>query len=79
MNIFKRLTYSCNKENCRIVSHGTMTTLANWNEVYDRNGNSLNKNPNNITTNYECNTCGKRWIHNVNDASDIDVITEIRL
>mgnify|MGYP003405908025 CR=1 FL=1 len=79
MNIFKRLTYSCNKEDCQIVSYGPITTLVHWVAVYDRDGNSLNKNPNSITTNYECKKCGKRWIHNVNEASDIDMITEIRL
>ena len=79
MNIYERLTENCREIDCEIQNIGSISTLLGYNETYDRYGNPTSKNPNNITTNYKCLKCNRKWIHNKNELGNIDMITEMRL
>lgn len=78
MNTIQKITQNCEND-CQIKDEGSVTTLVAWSPTYDKNGNYTSKNPNTITSNFRCLTCGKRWVHNFNAAHNVDKITEIRL
>lgn len=79
MNIYEQLTENCREDDCKIVKHGSISTLLAYEEAYDRYGNSLNKNPNTITTNYKCLKCNKFFIHHENESLNVNRITEISI
>jgi hypothetical protein len=61
MKIIKELTKDCKREDCALVSYGSMTTLMGWSQTYDKHGNPNARDPNTTTTVYECKTCGTEW------------------
>jgi hypothetical protein len=56
-----RLSSCGNPTECRIVNHGSLTTLLAWKPLYDGDGNQLNDDPNMVETMFECRTCKKKW------------------
>ena len=51
----------CERDDCRFRQGVSMSTLAYYVPVYDKNGVNLNPDGNTTTSNLECLTCGKRW------------------
>lgn len=72
----KELTKGCPRADCRISFHGSMTTtLAFSPSYYDKYGNFIDSpDPNTVTSNYHCNTCGKQWT--VSKTNGIERVTE---
>jgi len=52
----------CEREDCRVIVLGRMTTLLGWSPTYDKHGNLIDKDPNTVTTHYQCTVCGKDWV-----------------
>jgi hypothetical protein len=57
----QEMTKTCQREDCSIISHGSITTLIAWTPSYDKNGNLQGEDPNDVISRYECRTCGKQW------------------
>ena len=55
------LTKDCPREDCRVVYHGSSTTLMGWSQIYDKKGNPVGNDPNTTTSSFTCSACGKRW------------------
>ena len=51
----------CERDDCRFIQSGGMTTLAYYIPIYDKNGVNINPDRNTTTSMLECLTCGKEW------------------
>jgi hypothetical protein len=60
-NVFKKLTVDCPRTDCALHHLGTSSTCMGWSQTYDRDGNSIGRDPNTLTSAYRCATCGARW------------------
>jgi hypothetical protein len=61
MNIIPKLTKDCEREDCALVDLGSTMTIMGFSQTYDKRGRPIDRDPNTITTNYECKTCGALW------------------
>jgi hypothetical protein len=61
MSIPTLVTKNCSRDNCSIVLGASGSTLLGWTQTFDRHGNPISKNPNYVTTQVRCDTCGVRW------------------
>lgn len=61
MNTIQKLTKYCLREDCNIHTGSQTMTCIGWSPSYDKNGNSVGRDPNISTTSYSCYTCGKKW------------------
>lgn len=50
---------------CKIIDHGSSSTCLAWQRIYDGGGNLLGRDPNIITTSFECMTCKRKWMKKV--------------
>lgn len=58
--IFKKLTCDCDGD-CLIEQGYTMSTMAYYPPVYNKDGVNINPDRNSHATNYSCRTCNRRW------------------
>lgn len=47
--------------NCRYTIESETTTLVAYTPVYDKNGDNINPDPNNISGKMFCSTCNRLW------------------
>ncbi len=52
---------TCPREECQIAHLGGMSTAMAYMPVYDKHGNLTSHDPNTVSENRACYTCGARW------------------
>lgn len=58
--MFREISKNCDKE-CRFTKGLSMTTMAYYPPVYDKNGVNVNPDGNTTTCTVTCSTCNKKW------------------
>ena len=72
MNTIARLTEDCERDDCKVVCHGSSMTCIGWTQSYDKRGNPIDRDPNTTETRYECVRCGKVW--NICETAGVETI-----